>query len=68
MNVEIATVAMQIIFWEYLVRILGIGSLQCSFMDRKKISYSSEVLRDFLAGKFKFCGTMGEKKLALYFL
>ncbi len=36
MNVEIATVAVQILFWEYLAPILGIGSLQCSVIDREK--------------------------------
>jgi hypothetical protein len=29
MNVEIGTVAAQILFWDYLSPIFGIGSLQC---------------------------------------
>ncbi len=29
MNVEIATVATQFLFWEYLFQIFCIGSLQC---------------------------------------
>jgi hypothetical protein len=54
--VEIATVAVQFLFWEYLLRILGIGFLQCSVMDRKKISYSSKVLQEFLAGNITSAG------------
>jgi hypothetical protein len=33
-NAEIETVAAKFLFWEYLFRILGIGSLQCSATTR----------------------------------
>jgi hypothetical protein len=32
MNVEIGTVAVQLLFLEYFFRIFGIGSLQCSYL------------------------------------
>jgi hypothetical protein len=31
MNVEIRTVAVRFLFWEYLFRIFGVGSLQCVY-------------------------------------
>jgi hypothetical protein len=34
MDVEFGTVAAQFLFWGYLFRIFGIGSLQCAVLDR----------------------------------
>ncbi len=35
MNVEIGTVAVQFLFWEYLVQIFDIGSLQCTYLSSR---------------------------------
>ncbi len=67
MNVEIATVAVQFLFWEYLVRILGIGSLQCSVMVREKMPYPREVLQDFIAGNLNSVGQWVNKIGSVFF-
>ncbi len=42
MNVEIGTVAAQFLFWKYLFRIFGIGSLQCT-LQRQNTEISKQI-------------------------
>jgi hypothetical protein len=69
MNVEIGTVAAQFLFWEYLFRILGIVSLQCTatrhslFWKLQRVNLSYVLPLDILcelegwwAGQERECG------------